>query len=438
LKKNKNEKKLEGTTFELELIKGLLSFLPDHMKTAIADHTISYNDLGSEKEQKLKTVLHYFSSIYSVLSDLSTTIMFLKKDRTLILEHYPNFENQKEYYTYHFENYFIRLLTLTDIIGKIGVLVYSLYIAIEKSNAYNFKEKARKEDFEKVAIITEKLIKKVNELKKERHKKLHTGVSDIETLNGIVIWSDINKIIGEQKTDKTLEDYTDLKIKEEIEGIENTINDQSQKINNLDLNEDGNVDYIKTIDNVEGNAHALILRVDLSETESQDIAVIELEKPDDNSATIQIVGDEEIYGENYIVKPIQETTTKTNMLLKTDAIIIVNVWSWPVVRFVYGPKYKPWKSPYRWNYYPVYWKPWRPYSWHTYHNFHRRHHAHYRVTHTHHVIIAHGIYKKHRRTTGVVRHHHKHHAHRKHHAHGHKGKGKHDHHGNHHGGGHHK
>jgi len=217
------ENKLEGTEFELELVKGLLSFVPDHMKTAINDHSIDYNDLGTEKEQKLKTILHYFSSIYSVLSDLSTTIMFLKKDRVLILEHYPDFENQKEYYTYHFENYYIRLLSLTDIIGKLGTLVYSLDITIEKSNSYNFKDKARKEGFEKIAIITEKLIKKVSELKKERHKKIHTGVADIETLNGVVIWSDINKLIGKQKTDDTLEDYTDLKIKEKIQGIENTI-----------------------------------------------------------------------------------------------------------------------------------------------------------------------------------------------------------------------
>jgi len=219
----KMENKLEGTEFELELVKGLLSFVPDHMKTVINDHSIDYNDLGTEKEQKLKTILHYFSSIYSVLSDLNTTIMFLKKDRALILDHYPDFENQKEYYTYHFENYYIRLLSLNDIIGKLGTLVYSLDITIEKSNSYKFKDKARKEGFEKIAIITDKLIEKVSELKKERHKKLHTGIADIETLNGVVIWSDINKLIGTQKTDDTLEDYTDLKIKDEIQGIENTI-----------------------------------------------------------------------------------------------------------------------------------------------------------------------------------------------------------------------
>jgi hypothetical protein len=217
------EKTLEGTTFELELAKGLLSFVPAHMKAAIADHSIDYNDFGTEKEKKLKIILQYFSSMYSVLSDLSTTIMFLKKDRALILVHYPSFENLKEYYKYHFENFYIRLSTLTDLIGKLGVLVYSLDIALERSYVHIFKDKARKKGFEKIAIIAENLIEQVDKFKKERNKKLHAGVADIETLNGVVIWSDINKLIGEQKTDDVLEDYTDLKIMEEIEGIENTI-----------------------------------------------------------------------------------------------------------------------------------------------------------------------------------------------------------------------
>ena len=168
------------------------------------------------------------------------------------------------------------------------------------------------------------------------------------------------------------------------------------------------------IDNVEGDAHALILRVDLTETESQDIAVIELEKTADQTAQIQIAGDDEIYGENYLVEPIEESSTETERLLKPNAVIIVNVWYWPSVRFIYGPTYKPWVSPYRWHHYPAYWKPWRPYQWHTYHNFHKHHHRHYKVVHVHHCHKSYGIYKKHRRTSAKVHHHHKYHAHKAH------------------------
>lgn len=205
-----------------------------------------------------------------------------------------------------------------------------------------------------------------------------------------------------------------------VEEFEKKINNQSQKINNLDLDEDGNVDYIQVVDNVEGNAHALILRVDLSETETQDIAVIEVEKTAEKTASIQIEGDKEIYGENYLIEPVSESSTETELLLKPNAVVIVNVWYWPSVKFIYRASYKPWVSPYRWHHYPTYWKPWRPYKWQTYHAYNVRHRRYYRVTNVHHCHKAHGVYYKHRRTSVSIRVHHKHHSNK-----GHKGKGNH-------------
>ncbi len=214
---------LEGTSFEKNLVTSLLSFVPDHMKASIEDKTIDYSEYGEENEIKLKTIVHYFSNIYNVLEDLEKTIEFLKKDRDLILEHYPHFESQEDYYSYFFENYYIRLLTVSDIIGKLGVLVYSLEINVEKANAYNFKSKARKEDFENIAVITEKLIAKLQDLKQHRHNKLHTGASDIKPFAGIVIWSDLNKLIGEEVTDQILQDHNDEEIAVEIKSMEDFV-----------------------------------------------------------------------------------------------------------------------------------------------------------------------------------------------------------------------
>ena len=120
---------------------------------------------------------------------------------------------------------------------------------------------------------------------------------------------------------------------ESIEKFENSLNSPENKINNLDLNEDDQIDYIKIIDNVENDAHAIILRIDLSKTESQDIAVIELEKTGEENASIQIVGDEEIYGDDYIVEPLISVSTG-NM---TPVFVILNVWNWTSVRFIFGP-----------------------------------------------------------------------------------------------------
>jgi hypothetical protein len=207
-----------------------------------------------------------------------------------------------------------------------------------------------------------------------------------------------------------------FKNSESLESFEKTMNDKNSKINNLDLNEDGEVDYIQVIDNVEGDAHAIILRIDLAENESQDVAVIEIEKAGDATVNVQIVGDEEIYGKNYFVEPIEETKT-TDYLMRTDAVILINVWHWSSIRYIYGPKYVRWSSPYKWHKYPNQWKAWKPYQWNTYHNFHKRHRQHYHITHVHHGHIAHKVYYKHRKTCVRIKTHHKHHSHNSHQGH---------------------
>src|SRR4051812_39943438 len=49
------------------------------------------------------------------------------------------------------------------------------------------------------------------------------------------------------------------------EEFEKLINSEDNKVNNLDLNGDGDIDYIRVIDKQEGDAHALILQASVSE-----------------------------------------------------------------------------------------------------------------------------------------------------------------------------
>ena len=198
-----------------------------------------------------------------------------------------------------------------------------------------------------------------------------------------------------------------------IQEFEKLINTENKNINNLDLNGDGEIDYIKVIDKADKNAHAFVLQVAISETENQDIAVIELEKTGDTTAVLQIVGDEEIYGEQTIVEASDEGDEMDN---NTDAKengpgvnyyesnrIVVNVFFWPSVRFVYRPAYVHWVSPWRWMYYPNYWRPWRPLAWSVYHPrvfVYKRHCA---VVYTHRVVAAHRVYTPYRTSSVIVR-----------------------------------
>lgn len=203
-----------------------------------------------------------------------------------------------------------------------------------------------------------------------------------------------------------------------IEAFEKALNEEGSHVNNLDLNGDGETDYIRVIDKSDKDAHAFVLQVPVSENESQDIAVIELEKTGDTTAVIQIVGDEDIYGESVIVEPDSgegdEAYSDYNdsHLSGPNAAgyntfymprVVVNVWLWPSVRFVYGPMYRPWISPWRWHFYPAWYHPWRPFAWHVWHPYCRNWHHGFAVVHTHRVLVAHRVYTPFRTTSVTVR-----------------------------------
>ena len=96
-----------------------------------------------------------------------------------------------------------------------------------------------------------------------------------------------------------------LRRQKQLEDFEKKLNNEDSDVNNLDLNEDGKVDYIRVIDNMEGDVHAIVLQVPVNEIESQDVAVIEIEKNGKEEALLQIVGNADLYGEDVYVEPYE-------------------------------------------------------------------------------------------------------------------------------------
>jgi hypothetical protein len=206
----------------------------------------------------------------------------------------------------------------------------------------------------------------------------------------------------------SLEGALDLfKKSDSPEEFEKKLNKEESYVNNLDLNEDGAIDYVKVMDNMEENVHAIVLQVDISAEETQDIAVILIEKTGPEEAVLQIVGDEDIYGEEMIIEPYAESMEGggKGMAVETfgQSRIVVNVWAWPSVRFVYRPGYVVYRSPWRWMYYPNWWKPWRPHPWRWHYSKRKVYHVHYRPYPSHRVVKAHNFYTPKRRSSVTVR-----------------------------------
>lgn len=202
--------------------------------------------------------------------------------------------------------------------------------------------------------------------------------------------------------ENALEVFKDSK---SLEDFEKAINNEKNNVHNLDLNGDNDIDYIVVNDYLDGDVHAIALSALITKSEMQDIAVIEIERTGDEDATLQIVGDTDLYGENMIVEPFDIEASDDGKGPSADVAvhrIVVNVWFWPSVRYVYAPGYVVYNSPWRWASYPVWWRPWRPRTWSVWSPLRITYAPRYRITPVRRVRTAHVVYAPKRRVSNTV------------------------------------
>lgn len=90
-----------------------------------------------------------------------------------------------------------------------------------------------------------------------------------------------------------------LKKAKTAEELEQLLNSPAQGINNLDLNGDGNVDYISVDEYGSETVKGFSLSTQPTSGETQEIATIEVEKTSESDGKMQIKGNEQIYGQNH-------------------------------------------------------------------------------------------------------------------------------------------
>ncbi len=121
-----------------------------------------------------------------------------------------------------------------------------------------------------------------------------------------------------------------------LEDFERRLNDYDSGISNLDLNNDGQVDYLRVIEETERNTHVVVIQAVLGKDIYQDVASIVVDKDQTNNNTsVQVIGDPYIYGRNYIIEPAYYYTPS-------------------IYSYFWAVNYNRWNSPYYWGYYPNY------------------------------------------------------------------------------------
>ena len=125
-----------------------------------------------------------------------------------------------------------------------------------------------------------------------------------------------------------------------VQEFERILNSSRYMINNLDLNRDGWVDYLRVIETRQGYYHAFLIQACLAPSVFQDVATLVAEWRADR-LYVEVIGDRYLYGYNYVVRPV---------FVKRPPM-----WD------VFGrPTYNPWVSPYHYGYWPSYYTQPKP------------------------------------------------------------------------------
>ena len=119
-----------------------------------------------------------------------------------------------------------------------------------------------------------------------------------------------------------------------VQDFENLLNNSSYMLSNLDLNQDGYVDYLRVVETVNGGAHVFVIQAVLAPDVYQDVATLVAEVSGiSTSCHVQIIGAPYIYGPSFIIEPVFVAR--------------------PVIyAHLLRPHYNPWRSPWHWGYYP--------------------------------------------------------------------------------------
>jgi hypothetical protein len=135
----------------------------------------------------------------------------------------------------------------------------------------------------------------------------------------------------------------------DLEDFEKKLNDPDIQISNLDLNEDGEVDFLRVMETSEKNIHSISIQAVIGKDQYQEVAVIDVEKDSKGTQKVQVVGNVDMYGPNYYITP-----------------------TYPVVpiffSFFWMATYRPFYSPWYWGYHPPYFRPWAPFPPYRYRN----------------------------------------------------------------------
>jgi len=212
---------IENSKFMAQVLTAYGSFFSRHFEAYAADPTINLDTYGTQAEVRIKNLLLSSLDLYQYFKDLTLLSEYFHIDRRDISTTYKGKLSQEEYFSYHYENFVIRIVTSIDICAKIGNILYDLGIQDRFCNWHGF---AYHKDMQGSAPAS-KLIDCANylsEFKAKRHAQLHWGKPAANDYGYIVTFGDVDNESG--KAHLPIEDRIDALIEDQMGQIKVVLN----------------------------------------------------------------------------------------------------------------------------------------------------------------------------------------------------------------------
>lgn len=203
---------------------------------------------------------------------------------------------------------------------------------------------------------------------------------------------------------------------EDLADLEKKINDSENQINNLDLNKDDEIDIVKIVEFDEEDIRVLALRAIIGDNDYQDVATIEIEKHSDTEISLQIIGDPDLYGADYILEPAPEEKNsgshgaadifydESENLLGSSVAVFVSVHRWRPIRPLFVVGRVAFVSAVVWRPVPVWFVVRRPIARSTWRGRSRRYRNNrYRSTRNRHSRNANKVYSNNRKKSTTAK-----------------------------------
>lgn len=117
---------LVSSKFGFDFMKVLAPLTGKHLKIFLDNPGTNYEEIGDTKEKQLKHIAHLYGLLQTSVKDLELVLIFLRiENRKSITELFPALESQDQYFKYHLENFIIRIITITDVVGKLVLRLLS-------------------------------------------------------------------------------------------------------------------------------------------------------------------------------------------------------------------------------------------------------------------------------------------------------------------------